>query len=166
MEETEALPLRDIHLPDPISWWPPAPGWWALIGLFVLLMVSVRIYFMIKQRRQVRVAALNALHQISADFESKRNAQQLVKDLSILLRRICLSYFPRADVAGLTGEKWLTFLDGCLDWQNISDRFSQGSGRALITAPYQKSSEVDGDKLLSLCGVWIKALPLLKVAKS
>ncbi|HVS24646.1 MAG TPA: DUF4381 family protein, partial [Gammaproteobacteria bacterium] len=22
------LPLRDIHLPGLISWWPPAPGWW------------------------------------------------------------------------------------------------------------------------------------------
>lgn len=165
MEETETLPLRDIHLPDPISWWPPAPGWWALLGSLFLLVLGLRIFLSIKRRRRVRVAAINELQSIANAFELKRDAHGLVKDLSILLRRICLSYFPRAEVAGLTGEKWLTFLDSCLDWQNITDRFSQGTGRALITAPYQAASEVDGKKLLSLCGIWIKALPLLKKAK-
>ncbi|MBT3527943.1 MAG: DUF4381 domain-containing protein, partial [Porticoccaceae bacterium] len=27
--------LRGIHLPDPISWWPLAPGWWVLIVIFI-----------------------------------------------------------------------------------------------------------------------------------
>ena len=31
-----ALPLRDLHLPDAIGWWPLAPGWWVLIALSLL----------------------------------------------------------------------------------------------------------------------------------
>ncbi len=27
MEPSE-LPLRDLHLPDAVGWWPLAPGWW------------------------------------------------------------------------------------------------------------------------------------------
>jgi hypothetical protein len=28
--------LRDVHLPDPISWWPPAFGWWMIMGLLII----------------------------------------------------------------------------------------------------------------------------------
>ena len=31
--DENALPLRDLHLPDAIGWWPPAPGWWVVIAL-------------------------------------------------------------------------------------------------------------------------------------
>ncbi len=165
MGETETLPLRDIHLPEPVSWWPPAPGWWALLGLIILLFCSILAFRTIQRRRSVRVAALKALKEISANFASDHDAQRLAKSLSILIRRICLSYFPRAEVAGLTGEPWLNFLDGCLDWGKVSDRFSEGTGRILITAPYQPKVEIDGDKLIFLCTHWIQALPLLKAGK-
>lgn len=162
MENTTTLNLRDIHLPNPISWWPPAPGWWALLILCLLIAFSVWLFRKIKESRSVRVAAFKELQIISADFTQKGDTHQLVKSLSVLLRRICLSYFPRSDVAGLTGERWLTFLDNCLDWGKVSERFSQGAGRILITAPYQPHATFDGEKLLNLCRHWIKALPLLK----
>ena len=27
--------LRGYHMPDPIDWWPPAPGWWLLLILTI-----------------------------------------------------------------------------------------------------------------------------------
>ena len=37
--------LRDIHLPEPISWWPLAPGWWLLIIIALALMVWATRFF-------------------------------------------------------------------------------------------------------------------------
>ena len=45
--------LRDIHLPPPIEWWPPAPGWYVL-ALIVLGAVVGLLYYawrIIKARR-------------------------------------------------------------------------------------------------------------------
>ena len=34
--DPEQIPLRDLHLPDAISWWPLAPGWWIVLGLALI----------------------------------------------------------------------------------------------------------------------------------
>ncbi len=31
----ENIPIRDLHLPEMIAWWPVAPGWWVLFVLFL-----------------------------------------------------------------------------------------------------------------------------------
>ena len=31
--DPEQIPLRDLHLPEAIGWWPLAPGWWVVIAL-------------------------------------------------------------------------------------------------------------------------------------
>lgn len=30
--------LRDIRGLDPVSWWPPGPGWWLLTGALLILL--------------------------------------------------------------------------------------------------------------------------------
>ncbi len=163
MDEVLKIPLRDIHLPDPISWWPLAPGWWALLILSLLTIALILIIRRVRARRRVRVAAWFEFEKLSAAFNQTQDIQQLVKALSVLLRRVCLSYASRTEAAALTGERWLDFLETHLGNERVRGRFKAGPGRALISAPYRASSEIDGPALLSLCGDWIQGLPPLSV---
>ena len=161
---TTTLTLHDIHLPAEISWWPPAPGWWIIFGLFLLLLVIIYILYRRKQARKVYRAAKQELQNIKHDYEQSRDAQQLLQQLSIFLRRACLSFYPRVDVAGLTGTAWLEFLDGVFANSKDTHRFRSETGRLLISAPYQHEQSIDADALVLLCESWCRALPTRKRA--
>jgi hypothetical protein len=149
----EPLPLRDIHLPDPVSWWPPAAGWWFVFAAAVLLIAGA--VWLVRRWRRVTVAklALRELDQLRTD--PTLPAAEKLRRLSVLLRRAGLSAYPREDVAGLTGEAWLEWLDRPLG----TPRFSQGAGRVLLDAPYRPAGEADMNELMALCRDWLKALP-------
>jgi len=153
---TNDLELRDIHLPDPVSWWPPAIGWWlALSGviLFCVLVYWLRKYWL-KKQRSAKVLAGKELDLIQKKYQQHHDQKILIEDLSVFFRRVCLSAFPREDSAGLTGEKWLVFLDSIMGGK----RFLKGVGRSLITAPYEKNPQIATDELFALCKDWVEAL--------
>jgi hypothetical protein len=50
-----------------------------------------------------------------------------------------LAYAPRADVAGLTGEAWLAWLDRGLE----RPRFVAGDGRPLVEWPYRRPADAE-----------------------
>jgi len=149
--------LRDIHLPAPVSWWPPAPGWWALLAL-VLIVAGLVVWFYRRRRRnRWRAIALNELARLRTT-----QPEGLLSDLSVLLRRVAISRFPRREVAALTGEDWLAFLDRTLGDETA---FRSAAGRALLSGPYGNDGpEVDVGSLLDLCERWIKRLPARGVA--
>jgi len=39
--DVSQLPLRDIHLPGPVGWWPPAIGWWLVAALVLVAFGAV-----------------------------------------------------------------------------------------------------------------------------
>jgi hypothetical protein len=80
---------------------------------------------------------------------------KLLRQLSVLLRRVCISLYPRAEVAGLTGEAWLNFLD-----QPLTGRpFGTGNGRILVDAPYRRViPPVEVQSLLTHCREWLDAV--------
>ena len=155
------LPLRDIHLPDAVGWWPLAMGWWLLLALLIVLpmvIAGIRRYI---ARRRLRKQALASLAEIEASFAQHQNDQQLVSEISVLLRRICISQFPRSDVGGLSGELWTRFLN----LQHPS--FDADSCRALIIGPFQKQHtghetqgqcDINSQALIRACRGWIKQL--------
>jgi len=153
------LPLRDIHVPGPISWWPPAPGWWMLLALVIAGMILVVLYTRYQRKRtRIRRVSLKAIDAIEDAFRVHNNTTRVVRELSALLRRVCISRYPRVDVAGLTGDAWMSFLDRSGEGKS----FREGLGHVLMTAPYRKNPDVDANAVLSCCRSWIAALPLQK----
>ncbi|MBF0191196.1 MAG: DUF4381 domain-containing protein [Magnetococcales bacterium] len=159
------LPLRDIHLPDPISWWPPAWGWWAATLTLLLLLASGLLLRYRAKRHRLRAAALAELSRIRQGYALHQDPRLLATELSALLRRVSLLRHPRHEVAGLSGEAWLTFLDRGWQDRRVQDHkwqgspFSQGEGRALISAPFEPDPLINAEALLELCKNWIRNLP-------
>lgn len=158
----ESLQLRDIHLPPDIGWWPPAAGWWIVAGLILLLSLLGFLLYRYWQGRQLYRVAISELTNIKTAYAQHTNDQLLVQELSIWLRRVCLACYPREEVAGLTGQGWLAFLDQTLANRQQPLRFSEQAGQIIIQAPYQPTTRVDADGLLSLCQIWLKCLPRQK----
>lgn len=154
MNQAPSLPLRDIHIPDSVNWWPLAPGWWILLCTIVALICLVYFLRRKKASTQSRKYALQSLDRIERDFQQHRDNAILSRELSTLLRRVSLTHFPRNEVAGLTGDLWLEFLDS----KHNSDEFSNGTGRHLIAAPYQADPNIDAETLIILCRTWIENL--------
>jgi hypothetical protein len=130
--------LRGYRLPDPVAWWPPAPGWWLLAVL--LLAVAAALGWWWLRRRRCTAAAREAqreLAQLRRGWPHGHDGAAAVRSLSRLLRRYTLARFARAEVASLTGESWLAFLDA----HGGGGRFRDGPGRQLAEAPYRPAPD-------------------------
>ena len=147
----ESLPLRDIHLPDPIGWWPLAPGWWGLLVLLISL-IGILVYVIRRRRRVTPIKlALAELAQLEANPDLSTREQ--LEALSILMRRVALTLYPRDEVAGRVGEDWLNWLDRT----GGEPAFQQEAGRLLADLPYRPAqSEAEVIELFRLCHQWIK----------
>ncbi|MFT5452533.1 MAG: hypothetical protein ACI9N9_002026 [Enterobacterales bacterium] len=149
--------LKDIHLPDAVSAWPPAPGWWILAFLMLALLGwSIWIVWKRHQQKHLLRVSIATLAKIEKDYEKHQDPQQLIKQYSSLLRRISLALFSRSEVASLTGQPWLDFLD-----EQASTRlFKSEAGYLLLNAPYQKpdKSIEHLEQLNQSITLWIQAV--------
>jgi len=162
MNQPELL-LRDIHLPEPVSWWPPAPGWW----LLAIVLCSVIVLAEWWRRRALRLRnAPTALAQ--RELTSLQNAwvqhgdvQQLLRDLSVWLRRTSMSLTTRAQAASLTGQHWQQFLAELAGEELFSDADLQlltaATYRPAPAASVSPAAHADGDRLLTMCQRWLEA---------
>jgi len=144
--------LRGYHLPAAVSWWPPAPGWWALAVLLVLTTgVTAWLLLRRKHRHAALRAALTELDTLS-DGCTDLDPDEFARRLSRLLRRYALTRFPRREVAGLTGDEWLRFLDT----HGGDQAFTRGQGRLLREAPYRPAGDANAlCELPALVRAWI-----------
>lgn len=143
--------LKDVHMPSAISMWPNTLPWYFIfiisgVFLIVLIVLLGKVFFKIRLQKKV----LHLLNLAVSKYEMEPNTALI--EISILVKRVALSKFSRKQVAGLKGSAWLYFLDHSLN----TNEFSNGIGKVLATAPYQKKPEINIIDLKNLITRWIK----------
>lgn len=152
-EQDPLAQLRDIHLPNAVSAWPPAPGWWLLAIVLIAALATVALYcYRHFKRNRYRRLADNALNSLQV-LINQNDYQAYLQQLNMLLKQTALAANTKADVAGLTGNAWLEFLDKSAGTTD----FTRGIGNVLQYGPYQPDAgTVDMTELHSLSQRWIK----------
>ena len=146
------LPLKPLHLPAAISAWPPAPGWYAVVFLILLLIAAVAIW-RCRQHQQQRYWRL-AMHKLQ-QLKSQPPVAATVADLAYLLKQMAMIYFPTQQPAKLTGQSWLRFLDETTHFSGFIEQ-----GQTLVTYAYQPPDQpVDNlATLIDLAESWVTEL--------
>jgi hypothetical protein len=158
VQATQADPvagLIDIPLPQPVSLWPET--WTSRIAIAVLIAAAVAgLLWFVHYRRsnRYRREALSELDRIERAFSDQGAPSELAAQLSVLVRRTALAVFPRECIAPLAGAGWLAFLDETYGRPD----FSQGIGRLLVSAPYDRIAPtgVQLSSLVALTRRWIR----------
>lgn len=153
MQQDLLSQLRDIRGLDAVSWWPPAPGWWGLTGLLLVICGGIYFYRRYKEKQAARwqVEAKALFGELRSEQDKKKKAVAL----SELLRRLAIKQHGRDACAGLEGKKWLEWLakndPQGFDWKQ--------KAKILIEAPYapeEKIANNDFEPLIAAAERWVK----------
>ncbi len=144
---TTPLPLEAIVLPNVPNWFPLAWGWWAtLAGVLTCLLLFLLLVRGNKRRQAPKKAALMML-------SGKRSLTP--SEAIELVRQAALSYYPRDEIAHLTGQDWYDFLD-----KQVTRPIFTPYRSIWDQALYQKQPVEDANALVESCQQWVsQALP-------
>lgn len=133
--------LEPAPEPAPISMMPQTAGWLVLAALAGAAILAAILVLIRRHRRNAyRKAALRAL--AGAGDDPARIAE--------ILRRAALAAYPRREVASLSGEDWLAFLDHSYNGTG----FTTGAGRALAPAPWRGGRP--DPSITALARIWVQ----------
>ncbi|PKG81933.1 DUF4381 domain-containing protein [Colwellia sp. 75C3] len=157
----QTVQLHDIHLPEQVSNYPIAPGWWLLLALIVIS--AVWSYKKFKKSKRLNASKQQALSML--DNNPSINA----KECLTLLKWAALQYVNRQQLAKLYGDNFQDFLMKKLPEKHQASFIKLSN--AAFKAQYQAStttvesevtSEIDSD-CLQATKLWLThALPIIK----
>lgn len=134
--------LVEPAAPEPVSLAPQTAGWTVLgIVLLAAILVFGFRWFKAWRANAYRREAALALDEAGADSAG----------IAMILRRTALSAFPREDVASLTGDAWIGFLN-----DTGGGSFDPVSAERLSKASYQRKSPPADDQLRQQAMLWVK----------
>lgn len=163
--------LHDIVVPDPVAWWPPAPGWYVLGAMLLIAAVLLTLRLVVNYRaNRYRRAGQEQLAELRKLSHDSANRDVAIAQTGELLKRVAIAAWPRDNVANLSGKRWLTFLNETGDGTLISDK----QGRIFSDILYcrkigEQLSPNEVEELFDLADRWIRkhdgSIPATKIGK-
>ena len=115
MANTEPqLALADIQEPVLNTFWPPAPGWWLLALLLIVVLAYGFRFFWKKWQKAL------PLRQAKAELRLIKEPHQSA-ELNELLKRLVHCYSPRHPVLSAPVKQWQDFLQQQIPQQSLPD---------------------------------------------
>jgi hypothetical protein len=99
---SQAIQLHDIHLPEQVSNYPIAPGWWLLLALIVIS--AIWFYKKFKKNKCLNASKKEALSTL------ENNPSMNAKECITLLKWAAMQYVNRQQLAKLYGDNFQAFL--------------------------------------------------------
>ncbi len=148
--------LPPLALPDPVGWWPLAPGWW-FVGLMALALTAIllRFVYRYRQSKKLQRAAVTEAKSLYHHYQSTHDGLQYLLQTNQLLRRFCLQQFPALNCASINGTQWLERLDQLAK----KTLFQSTAGQQLIDI-YQPNPSIDIEILHPLILKWLHGVNL------
>ncbi|HLX53668.1 MAG TPA: DUF4381 domain-containing protein, partial [Aquella sp.] len=116
--------LKNVHLPNGVSIFPIASGWYMLI-ILILSSTGILLWWKIVKNKYKK-QKLQA-YKLLAEIE-KKQSDEMLSEVSIVIKRVAIMKFPKESVHTLFGERWLEFLDRT----GKTTDFTKGAGRYLL----------------------------------
>jgi hypothetical protein len=144
--------LRDIHAAPAVPWWPPAPVWWILALLLLVLLIWLGRRLLARIRvHQRRKQMLGWVDHLNANIDPQRDPQAYLSTLNRIFKLVALRAFPGQHCAALAGQDWANFLAA-----NMKNSNSAESLNVLASGPYDPAPQFDPDTMSELTRFWIK----------
>ena len=134
--------LRPLMAPAPVSWWPPAPGWWILAFLCIIALAALAIW---AYRRRLRYQRTRYQREAIALLEQAATLPAIAE----ILRRTAISALGRDKAA-------------TVDWQSLCNTLDESSLQLLRESLYRADAGISTEALSRLreqVQQWIVTLP-------
>ena len=153
IQKTLSEQLRDVHLPEAVSWWPLAWGWWVLIALALCLLITTSyLLFKHKKKNRYRTLANTSLIQSYQNWQSTQDKQAYLHAANDILKRCVLVNDNTSQAATLSGKNWITQLN---HWAKIP--LSKNAEQALAVECYQAEPQSDINALHKELLTWLES---------